>query len=141
MNFSDVLEAGNGVWAILAGWLTAFMVFHIVIIRVQRGIPWPRLLFNFSLPLSVQMALGMLAVAFAIFLTRFVIWLARYLHSGDIDLLMPHSSIYWFGTMLGIVGFLCILRTVSQPTFGHWPWIGALTSSAAYLVWWASKFW
>jgi len=141
MTFGDLLEGSNGVWAILAGWLTAFMVFHIAVIRVQRGIPWTQLLFNFSLPLSVQMALGMLAVAFAVFLTRIVLWWARYLHSGDIDLLMPHNAIYWFGTMLGIVGFLCILRTVSQPTFGHWTWIGALVSSAAYLVWWAWKFW
>lgn len=141
MTLSDFLEAGNGVWAILAGWLTAFMVFHIVAIRAQRGIDWHKLLFNFSLPLSVQMALGMLAVALAIFMTRLILWWARHVHAGNVDLMMPHSPIYWGGTMIGIIGFLCILRTVSQPTFGHWPWVGALVSTMAYLAWWSWNFW
>jgi hypothetical protein len=140
MTFGDVLEVGNGVWAVLAGWLTAFMIYHVLVIRVQRGIDWHRLFFNFNLPLSMQMALGMLAVAFAVFLTRLVLWWARYLHSGDIDLLMPQNVFYLSGTLLGIVGFLCIIRTVSHPTLGHWPWVCALVSSMAYLAWWSIKF-
>ena len=71
----------------------------------------------------------------AVFLTRAVLWWSRYSTDGG-DLLMPHSAIYAGGTALGIIGFLCILRSVSQPTFGHWPWVGALMSSAAYLIWW-----
>lgn len=140
MTFADVLEAGNGVWAILAAWLTAFMVFHVLVIRVQRKIRWPRLLFNFSLPLSVQMALGVLAVAGAVFATRAVLWWVRHIHAGNMDQWMPESAVYAGGTALGIVGFLCILRTISQPTFGHWPWVGALASVTVYLVWWGSSF-
>lgn len=140
MTFSDLLEAGNGIWAVLAGWLTAFMLYHVFAIRIQRKIQWRRLLFNFSLPLSVQMALGMLAVASAVFMTRVVVWWARYLHGSEMDVLMPHSIWYAGGTMLGIVGFLCILRTISQPAFGHWPWVGALTSASLYITWWASRF-
>lgn len=137
MTFGDLLEGGNGVWAVLALWLSCFMLFHILVVRVQRGISWWRLLFNFKLQLSMQVAMGTFAVAVAIAMTRSVLWWARYSNTGDINFLMPHALIYWFGTMIGIVGFLCILRSVSQPTFGHWPWVGALTSSAAYLIWWA----
>jgi hypothetical protein len=140
MTFSDILEAGNGVWAVLALWLTGFMVFHVLMIRMQRRIRWERLVFNFSLPLSVQIALGVLAVAGAIFLTRAAVWWARYKHSGEIDMLMPELAVYAGGVVLGIVGFLCILRTVSQPTFGHWPWVGALVSAVAYVGWWGFKF-
>lgn len=123
MTLSDLLDAGNGVWAVLALWLSAFMIFHVLAIRAQRKIRWSRLLFNFSLPLSVQLALGTLAVAGAVFLVR-----------------MPHRGVYAAGTALGVIGFLCVLRTVSQPTFGQWPWMAALASSAAYLAWWVAKF-
>lgn len=137
LDFRDLLETGNGVWAVLAFWLSAFMVFHVLMVRAQRRIPWRKMLFNFHLPLSMQMALGVLAVAFSVFLTRVILWWVRYRHPGDLDLLTPESWMYSLGTVLGIVGFLCILRTVSQPTFGHWPWVGALLSTATYTCWWA----
>jgi hypothetical protein len=137
MTFGDLLEGGNGLWAIVALWLSVFMIYHVLVVRSQRGIPWHKMLFNFKIHLSVQIALGTLAVAGAIFLTRAVLWQVRHFPEPQIDLLMPHSAIYAMGTALGIIGFLCILRSVSQPTFGHWPWVGALVSSGVYLVWWA----
>jgi hypothetical protein len=138
MTFGDLLEAGNGVWAVLSFWLSMFMLYHVLIIRVQRRITWAQLLLNFKLPLSMQVAVGTLTVAAAIFMTRVVLWYARYRHSGDLDLLMPESGVYLVGTLLGIVGILFILRSVSQPTFGHWPWVGALTSATVYIAWWSA---
>lgn len=139
MTGADILEVGNGVWAILAAWLTIFMAFHVLIIRMQRKIKWSMLLFNFRLPLSVQMALGTLAVAFGVFLTRFVLWLIRFESHGEVYIGTPHSFVYGLGVAIGVVGFLCMLRTVSQPTFGYWPWIGALTSAGIYILWWAVR--
>ena len=137
MTFGDVLEGGNGLWAIAALWLSGFMIYHVLVVRAQRSIPWRKMFFNFKVHLSIQVALGTLAVSMAVFLTRAVLWWARYSPETQVDaLLMPFSAIYAGGTALGIIGFLCILRSVSQPTFGHWPWVGALTSSAAYLIWW-----
>lgn len=135
MTFADILEGGNGLWGIIAGWLTAFMIYHVLRVRAQRRIPWRRLIFNFRINLSVQIALGVLASSVAIFMTRSVLWWTRHYHP-EFDVLMPHSLIYGAGTAIGIVGFLCILRSVSQPVFGHWPWIGALASSALYSAWW-----
>jgi hypothetical protein len=138
MNFADALEAANGVWALLALWLSVFMVYHLVVVRMQRRIKWKR--FITGLPLSMQVAVGTLVIALAVFMTRVVIWWARYRHNGELDLMMPETRIYLSGTALGAVGFLCILRAVSRPVFGHWPWAAALASSAAYLVWWGWKF-
>jgi hypothetical protein len=135
-HFGDLLEAGNGVWAVLALWLSIFMAFHVLMVRVQRHIKWHRLLFNFHLPLSIQIAIGTLAVSVSIAMTRAVLWWSRYKHDGHLDLLMPESGFYLAGTVLGIVGFLCILRTVSQPVFGQWPWVGATLSAGAYVLWW-----
>ena len=137
MNFSAVLEAANGVWAILALWLTAFMIYHILKIRAQRRISWRRVLLDFSLPLSVQLAFGVLVVAVAVLVTRGLIWFARIQNGGNVDAIIAQSGSYLFGTALGVAGFLSILRTISQPTFGHWPWIGALASSGVYLAWWS----
>lgn len=134
MNFGDLLEVGNGIWAVLSLWLSSFLLFHLLVVRVQRKISWNR--FLFKLPFSMQLAVGTLVVAVAVLLTRTVLWWARYRHSDDLNLFMPASVTYLFGTSLGIVGFLCILRTISQPSFGRWPWIGALLSVAVYVAWW-----
>lgn len=138
MMFADLLEVANGVWALLALWLSIFMVYHLMIVRMQRRIKWSR--FITGLPLSMQVAIGTLVISVAVFMTRIVIWWARYRHGGDLDLLMPETRVYLSGTALGIVGFLCILRAVSQPIFGHWPWVGALVSAVLYLGWWGWKF-
>lgn len=137
MNFGDLLEAGNGVWAVLALWLTVFMVIHVIFVSKYYRITWRELFFNFNLDLSVQFAVGMLVVAVSILSTRAILWWARYRHDGSLDLLMPESWAYMLGTMLGIIGFLCVLRTVSQPVFGKWPWLGALASAVVYVSWWA----
>lgn len=138
MNFGAVLEAGNGAWAILALWLSIFMFYHVAAVWMQRGISWRRLITG--LPLSMQVAVGTLVVAVAVCETRGALWWSRYQHNGDLDPLMPESWLYLSGTALGIVGFLCILRAVSQPIFGQWPWVAALCSTAAYLALWGSKF-
>ena len=140
MNFSAVLEAANGVWAILALWLTAFMVYHIAKILAQRRIGWRRVLLNFDLPLSVQLAFGVLVISLAVLVTRGFIWFARMQHGGNVDSIVAQSGFYLFGTALGVGGFLSILRTISQPSFGHWPWVGALISATAYVFLWSARF-
>ena len=132
-----LLEVANGVWAILALWLTAFMIYHIVLVLMQRHIGWRRVLLNFDLPISVQLAFGVLVISIAVLVTRGIIWLTRIRTGGNVDAIVAQSGLYLFGTALGVAGFLSILRTISQPTFGHWPWVGALISSGAYLVWWS----
>ncbi len=139
IKFGDFLEAGNGLWAILALWLAVFLVFHILVVRVQRKVNWAR--FFFKLPLSMQLAMGLLGAAGAVFMTRAVLWWSRYKHAGDLDLLMPEVWVYGAGIGLGIVSFLCILRTVSHPAFGHWPWLAALASCFVYGGWWVARLW
>lgn len=138
MSFSSVLEATNGVWAILAFWLTAFMIYHIILVLMQRHIGWRRVLLNFDLPISVQLAFGVLVISAAVLITRGIIWLTRIKNGGNVDAIVAQSGAYLFGTALGVAGFLSILRTISQPAFGHWPWVGALASSGVYLLWWSA---
>lgn len=138
MKFGDLLEVGNGIWAILALWLTVFLIYHLAVVRAQRRLAWRR--FIIGLPFSMQIAVGTFVVSLAILLTRSIIWWARYRHDGNLDLLVPETQFYFAGVALGAVGFLCILRSVSQPAFGKWPWVGAICNVTAYLIWWGSKF-
>ena len=138
VRLSDLLEAGNGVWAIVTFWLSIFLIYHIGIVRLQRRVKWRR--FFTGLPLSMQIAVGMLAAASAVCLTRFVVWFARWRGGGPVEMAMLETWFFLGGIGLGVVGFLCVLRAVSFPAFGHWPWVGALASMAIYLVWWGSRF-
>lgn len=134
INWRNILEAGNGVWALTALWLTIFLIYHLLVIRVQRKIKWSKL---FQLPLSMQLAIGMLVVSISILITRGIIWYSRYTNDGAFLPQATETVIYVLGTVLGVLGFLSILRTVTRPVLGHWPWIGSLLSSGVYLIWWA----
>lgn len=133
LDWHNILEVANGVWAIVALWLTVFLIYHLLLVKSQRSISWSRM---FNLPLSMQLAVGTLVVSSAIFITRTIIWLSRHANNGLLSLQATDTIAFVSGTVLGIIGFLCILRTVTRPLLGHWPWIGALLNAAAYVLWW-----
>lgn len=136
ISWRNILEAGNGVWALTALWLTVFLIYHLLIVRMQRKIKWTKIL---QLPLSMQLALGMLVVSISILTTRGIIWYSRYTNNSTFAPQATDTTVYVLGTILGVIGFLCILRTVTRPILGHWPWVGSLLTSGAYLIWWALK--
>lgn len=137
MKWHDILEMGNGVWAVTALCLTVFLTQHLVKVvffrRPKRGL--------FDQPSSVQLAIGVYVVGIAILITRGIIWWARYLSGGPLlDLELRFTDLYSFGVALGIVGFLCIIRVVTRPVFGHWPWMLTLAAVGIYILFWAHKF-
>lgn len=137
--WNDLLEVANGVWSIVALWLAIFLGYHLLKIRERKNLPWSRI---FNLPVSMQLAVGTLIVSSAIFINRSALWFESSKHGGDVELSYLDSAWCWFlvGTIFGIAGFLCILRTVTRPMLGHWPWVGALLNVAVYVAWWAAKF-
>lgn len=137
MGWNEAAEMANGVWAILALWLFIFLTHHLVIVWKQRRLPLTKFV---SLPLSMQLAFGMLIVALAIFITRSIVWWQRYSHDGVLNDQATTTLTFLLGTGVGIVGLLCILRTVSKPIHGHWPWLSALASVTVYFLWWVSEF-
>lgn len=137
MKWQNILEMGNGVWAIVALWLIIFLTYHLLKVFFLR---WPRRGI-FDQPQSVKLAVGVYVVAWAILITRGVIWWGRSSNGGKLtDLEANGVNIYTAGVALGIVGFLCILRTVTRPNFGHWPWLAALFTVFIYIVNWGHHF-
>lgn len=137
LGWNEAAEMANGVWSILAFWLSIFLTHHLFIVWRQRRIPVTRFV---KLPLSMQLAMGMLVVTLAIFITRSIVWWQRYSHNGVLNDHATATLAFLVGTGIGIIGLLVILRTVSKPIHGHWPWLSALASVIAYFTWWASGF-
>lgn len=125
------LEIANGVWTIVSAYLVVFLVYHLIKVGRQRRV-WRRW---GSLPLSIQLAIGVLIGSCGVVVTRSVTWWSRYSNGGYIELRNFDTAGYWFGTILGVVGFMCILRVSTKPMLGHAPWIAALISCGAYVLW------
>jgi hypothetical protein len=139
IRFGDVLEVSNGVWAIIALWLSVFLLYHLLTVRYQRKIIWGRFILG-RMPLSMQIAVGVLVISVSIFVTRGIISWSRFKNGGNLDLQVTETGFYFAGVLMGIIGFLCVLRTVSNPTFGKWPWMAAIVSALVYISTWALRF-
>lgn len=135
--WNQASEMSNGVWAILAFWLSIFLTHHLVMVWRSHHFRWKSFI---NLPLSMQLAIGMLVVTIAILINQTAVWYARHTNFGVFSEQASSSVIFLVGKTVGIVGLLCILRTVSKPALGNWPWLSALASVGVYLIWWASGF-
>lgn len=126
-----LLEMGNGVWAIVCVYLVVFLIYHITKVGLQRRI-WRKWK---SPPLSIQLAIGVWIASTGIAGTRAVTWWSRYSHEGNIDMHDFDTAAYVLFTVIGVIGFMCILRVSTRPMLGHTPWIACLITCAAYIAW------
>lgn len=127
-----LLEVGNGELAIMTGWLSVFLVYHVVKVGSQRG-AWSLRAWR-KLPQSMQLAISFLAVTLAAFITAVVIWSSRYTN-GILVVRGIDSIVISVARILSVIGFLCALRVVTRPMRGQWPWLGAIGCGLAYLAW------
>lgn len=128
-----LLELGNGVLAIVTGWLVVFLVYHVLKVGTQRRVwswrGWKRL------PQALQLAVSFLAVTVATFLVALIIWLARYRNESYLIVEGVDTITVSLARVLSVGGFLCALRVVTRPMRRQWPWIGAMASCVLYLAW------
>lgn len=131
-----LLELGNGVLAITTGWAVIFLCYHVVKVSRQRRVgirSWR------NLPQALQLAVAILAIAWASCGIAVVIWAARYRHNGYLLVEgVDTIAISMFRVVL-IGGFLCALRVITKPMQWRWPWLGAIGSCAIYLLWSAAR--
>lgn len=128
-----LLEVGNGLLAIVTGWLFIFLVYHIIKVGSMRRVwswrAWPQL------PQALQLATAFLAVSGATFLIAAVIWSARYRNGAYLVASGWDSIIISVGRIFSIAGFLCALRVATRPMTYQWPLIGAMACGAVYAGW------
>lgn len=131
MSWRYVLEMANGVWTIVSIWLVVFLAYHLVKVGAQRRV-WK---YGLNLPLSIQLAVGIWIVCIGVLVTRAVVWVSRFSNDGFIELKEIETVSFVLGTLVGLAGFMCILRVVTKPMLGHWPWVSALACCAIYIGW------
>lgn len=132
MEWRHVLEIGNGLWTIVSVYLVIFLAWHLFIVGAQRRI---KVMGWLNLPLSMQLAVGTWIACGGVLITRAVVWGARYTNDGFLQLENGETALFALGILVGLVGFLCILRVTTKPMLGHWPWVSCLTCCAFYLLW------
>lgn len=132
-----LLELGNGLWTITCAWLMVFLAYHLIKVSRLRRVGLGRWLFR--LPLSMQLALGVLVACVGIVIRTGQVWLDRMLNGGALSGAVMFST-FWFvaGTLIAVTGFMCILRVATRPMLGNWPWVGAAFCMLVYIAIWAA---
>lgn len=132
LDYRHYLEIANGLWMIIAFWLIVFLAYHIIVVGKQRHIHGKKWI---DLPLSMQLAVAVWFSSVGICTTRIIIWWSRFQNDGYVEMQSFDTFGFLIGTMIGLAGFLCLLRVVTRPMLGDWPWTSALTCCALYILW------
>lgn len=135
-NLDRLLELSNGLWTIVSVSLVIFLSYHLIKVSILRKITF-RMWF-FRLPLSMQLALGILIVALGIAMRSGQVWVDRLLHAGELSPSFGTHT-FVFGTLVAVTGFMCILRVLTRPMLGNWPWVVTTLVMVAYILFWASS--
>lgn len=122
-----LLEITNGAWSIISVSMLIFLTFYLRESAILRRVS-PRQWFG-SLPVSMQLAVGLYVLCAGILLRSIFVWLWRIAGGGEFGTLQLTTVMT--GTAIGCIGLLCMLRVVSRARYGHWPW--AMTGAVVVL--------
>jgi len=131
MDWRYILEMANGIWTIVSVWLVIFLAYHLIMVSAQRRI-WRR---GLKIPLSIQLAIGIWIVCIGVLVTRAVVWVSRFSNDSFIELRGIETVSFVCGTLIGLAGFMCILRVITRPMLGQWPWLSAMGCCVIYVIW------
>src|SRR5262245_55283610 len=115
-------------------WVSGFLIYNLSIISAQRRVSPKQWLFK--LPLSMQLAVGMLILSVGTLIRSASIWIDRALSDGALSSLSWTGVGLLAGAFIAVCGFMCILRVVSKPVLGHWPWVSAVAAMLIYIAVW-----
>jgi len=139
MNF--ILETVNGVVLILSISLLLVLTFYIASKLRQNNQPLRRVLANGPMRATVlALALALLFDKLGVLLTRVAVFTWRRFGNGLTGGPMNEIQIYLLliGTPLSAIGLLWLIRILSRPMYGDWPWTVTAIVAGCYL---AVTFW
>jgi hypothetical protein len=131
------LEVINGDWALLSFILMLMCAFYLVHELLARHMaPWR----TGKWAQGMRVATAIMAISAGVAITRVVIfWWRHFYDASEFSHLQAAALIA--GAAIGTVGFICAIREISHPLYGHWPWIVSMVLLAimtAYTV--SSRF-
>ncbi|WP_187399363.1 hypothetical protein [Bradyrhizobium paxllaeri] len=122
------LEMINGTSVILIAVLLAFLVTYIKAELHRRDLSWRDL---FDYPAGLSLALSITVAAFGFALTRGSLWVWRQFGSGE-QMSEWQLHLALIGSAITSLGILWMIRVLSRPRFGDWPWIAAGSATLLY---------
>lgn len=127
-----ILELVNGTWGIASASLAVICAIYLL----HEGVAY-RILkrggrARITRPMRVMLGVLTLAVGVAVRSLEVTAWRMR---SGE----LADLSQFWliFGSCIALVGFLCLIREISQPLYGAGPWAWTLAAMALYTLGWS----
>lgn len=140
MNF--ILETVNGVVMILSAFLLVCLTLYLIMQIRRYKLPW-----NFVLgmaptavPATVLAAVVLGAALYVektgMLLTRLAVFSWRRFGNGEAggSMNVTEREVLMAGTILSAVGALWLIRILSKPVLGEWPWIVSTIIGAGYVT-------
>lgn len=124
-----LLELLNGNWGIAATSLAIICAIYLIHETRARGMPsweWRK-----KITVGMRVAIALMTLSAGVAIRSFEVYIWRVV-SGE----LPELSLFWLivGGGIALVGFLCCIREISKPLYGHGPWIWTLVTMAVFTV-------
>jgi hypothetical protein len=96
-----------------------------------------------AVPTVLALALSLYLDKLGVLMTRVSVWTWRRFGDGLVGGPMNDTQIYllMIGTPLSAIGLLWLVRILSRPRFGNWPWVVSSVLAAIYVVAAVTRHW
>ncbi len=128
LNFT--LEVINGAVSILIFFLLVWIAFHLFDRRRFFKSWWALAL---GIPGGLSLAFYLGVEQSGTLLTRVVVWVWR-MTGGSVPFSSVQNGLLILGAVSTGLGILLIIRLLSRPRFGDWPWLTAFFVSIGYVI-------
>lgn len=130
-NANFILELSNGCNSIITAFLLLFLTSYLFTGISRKGLRW-RLLF--MVPTALALGIAMYVEKVGTLVTRSGIWVWRLTTQGELPFTSVQTAFLILGSLITTVGLLMLLRILSRPRYGDWPWSIALSTVLIYVV-------
>jgi hypothetical protein len=87
-----------------------------------------------GLPPAIALAMVLYLENTGTLLTRTTVWFWRFTSSGEQPFTDTQMGFLLAGAFLTAVGLLLMIRLLSRPRFGEWPWVASAAVCWAYVL-------
>lgn len=130
MELNFFLQVANGAIAMLTFFLLFFLFVYLHYDIRRDGFKFKTFfLMSTAASLVVTIAIEKLGT----FFTRLAVWIWRG-HGGVDAFSTTENALFVLGAMLTAFGLVLMIRVLSRPRFGDWPWMFSVTMAAIYVV-------
>lgn len=126
LNFT--LEVINGSISILTYFVLLFLGYYLITELGLKRFTWKNL---FIISTAIGLAFSLFIEQLGSFLTRMIIWFWR-MAGANVPFTPTQNGMLVLGAAITMVGLIMMIRVLSRPRFGEWPWVIATAIVVSY---------